>query len=116
MNRITTATIVLFFLGGLYTLVGLLGFSGQLQTIKGGELNLFTLILGLIYIGLGYLIKTRNSAPALLIATMLIFLDAIFIVVMSMKQSVPFPYGPVFVRIILLLPMVRAFLFLRNNS
>lgn len=115
MNRITTAAVILFFLGGLYTLVSLLGFTGQLQTIQGGGLNLFTLALGLAYLGLGYLVKTRQSKFALIIAIFFVALDAVFIIIMSFKQNVPFPYGPVFVRTVLLLPLVRGILFLRNN-
>ena len=83
---------VIFFVGGLSVVIGLLAEVGKVAFLQAFGAGWFTVIVGVIFIGLGFLVRQRVLL-ALYAAIALYALDAILLVVTAV--SVPGGRAPI---------------------
>lgn len=91
-TKLTTSYSVIFFVGGLSAVIGLLAEVGNVEFLRGFGAGWFTVIVGVIFIGLGFLVRQRMLL-ALYAAIALYALDAVLLVVTAV--GVPGGRAPV---------------------
>jgi hypothetical protein len=91
-RKLATSYGVIFFVGGLSAVIGLLAEIGNVDFLRGFGAGWFTVIIGVLFIGLGFLVRQRMLL-ALYAAIALYALDAILLVVTAV--SVPGGRAPI---------------------
>ena len=108
-----TAYWILFVLGGVNVIAGLLLFSFEISEMSQFITNIFVFVLGLILIVLGYFTKQR-STTALIIAIVLYIVNGILTYFLTNNPSICAPIFQLIV-IVLLYKGVAAIRFLNSE-
>lgn len=112
IKRLNLASGILFFVAGFNILVGLVVVSLQIDGASGLGLGIGSVIGGLIYLGLGFLVRLRSqpqlSMIALILGTALLILDGIAILVTSAGTGRS-PISGLGLRVVLIMFLLRSF-------
>lgn len=100
---------IILFIAGFNFLIGLGTVVFEIELFERLGLGVGSLIVGVVYLGLGLLVKQLRSRIALGLAIALFALDGIATLVMSMDGGGTPPVGGIIVRVFLLLPMIKGF-------
>jgi hypothetical protein len=106
---------VLFFIGGLNVLLGILGAGWNLAFLQSLGVGLFSVIYGLVFILFGYLARAR-SLPALYGAIAIFILDGLLGALVTLLAGFGISVIGVLVRVLLLIPLIRAIPALRQMN
>jgi hypothetical protein len=105
MSLVRQAAQVLFFIGGISILIGLLAELFHWEQMRAMGAGYFTAIFGIIYLGLGYLVLQR-SLPALVAGLALFAVDTLAWIGIAASGSGQ-PTAGMFMRICLFIGLVR---------
>ena len=107
--RFRSAWGVIFFIAALNFVLGLATVVFQVEFLERLGLGVGSLIVGVIYLGLGFVVKQLRSRVALGLAIGIFALDGIATLVMSMQGPGTPPVGGIVMRVLLILPMIKGF-------
>jgi len=106
VQRVKTASGVLYFIGALSIILGLVAAVFQIEILVQFGFGFISAASGLIFVVLGYFVAQRSSV-ALIIAIILYAADGILGVGTALASG-NFAFGGILARIILLVPLVQA--------
>ncbi len=107
-TRLEGAANVLFAVGALSALLGLITALFDITILKAMGMGMASVIGGAVYAGLAVLVKKR-STMALAIAVMVFVVDGVLMFVAAAEMKASPPVGGMIARVFLLLPMLRGF-------
>lgn len=99
---------IIFFIGGLNIILGLIAEILQVESLMQIGFGLGSIIFGALFFILGFFTK-RRSKIALSIAVSLYALDGVLSVVFAVQQGGAIPTTGIIIRVFLLIPMIRGF-------
>lgn len=108
-ERLKAAYQMIFFVAGLNAVLGIVAGIFEVEFLSRLGLGLESLIVAVIYAGLGFLVMRFRSGVALGFAVGLFALDGIASLVMMASAGGSPPIGGIIARIFLIIPMVRGF-------
>ncbi len=104
-QRVATAAGVLYFVAGLNAALGVLAELARIALLQNMGLGYASVVVGAIYAGLGYLVKSKHSRIALVIGIALFALDGIASIFLHLQPGNPPPVGGIVARVFLLVPL-----------
>jgi hypothetical protein len=106
--EVKLAAFAIWFIAGLSTLLGVLGMSGVKFLAELG-FGWPSLVAGIVFAGLGYLVHTKRSQVALAVALALFAVDTVLMITAGMDAGGRVPTTGLIIRVFLFIPMVRGF-------
>ena len=106
-ERVRLAYLMIFFVGGLNGLLGLITVAGDVKFLDEIGVGWGSIALGAIYSSLGIWVKKGRSTVGLVIAVALFALDAVASIALVASAGGTPPLGTMIARGFLLVPMVR---------
>lgn len=103
-QRVASAATMLYFIAGLNAALGIMAALGVEFLARVG-LGYTSVVVGAVYAGLAYLVKTKQSRVALLLAIALFVLDGLASIFAATQAGGSPPIGGIVARIFLLIPM-----------
>lgn len=113
VHTLTYAYGIIFFIGGLNILVGLIAQFGKIKYLMDLGLGIGSMIFGFIFLLLGYFVK-RKSKIALIAAIALFIIDGILSLVMVAQNGGTPPMASIVVRIAFLIPMIQGLIAMKE--
>ncbi|AKT37577.1 hypothetical protein [Chondromyces crocatus] len=107
-TKLKTAWGVILFVGGMSMLAGLVSTIGQVEAMQRLGLGIETVVLGVLFLGLGLWVRARRSKIALGIAFALLALDGVFSIVTSLETGGGVG-GGIVLRLFILLGIFKGF-------
>jgi hypothetical protein len=104
--RLRNAYLLVYVVGGLNSLLGLLSLLLKVQFLQQVGIGLASFLFGLVFLGLGFLVQKR-SLFALILAIVLFIIDGLSGLMFAAAAGGSAPVTGLFVRIILLVPMIQ---------
>ncbi len=108
-ERLKAAYSMIFFVAGLNAVLGIVAGVFEVEFLARLGLGIESLVVALLYAGLGFLVMKFRSPIALGFAVGLFALDGIASVVMMAGAGGSPPIGGIVARVFLIIPMVRGF-------
>jgi hypothetical protein len=105
-TRVLTAAWVLFIVGGLNIVLGLLGLAFRTEFLAALGAGWYSLVFGALFLSLGFLAR-RRSITALVSGIVLLAGDGILGFVAALSAGVNPGVGGILVRALLLIPLVQ---------
>lgn len=105
-TRVLTAAWVLYIVGGLNILLGVLGLLLRSALLEALGAGWFSLAFGVLFLGLGFLAK-RRSIAALVMGIVFLAADGILGVMAALSADTNPGVGGLLVRALLLIPLVQ---------
>jgi len=106
--RLKLATGVVYFVGGLNVVVGLLAWLAQVEFLLELGIGWTSAAFGALFLALGFFVN-RRSRVALAIAVALFIADGVITLVAAAALTGRVTVPAVFMRVVLLLPMLQGF-------
>ncbi|MFO0722525.1 MAG: hypothetical protein U1E65_02000 [Myxococcota bacterium] len=108
-ERLRQAVNVIFFIAALSGLLGLLAVVFDVAFLVNLGIGVGSVVMGVLFLALGFAVKSTRSAIALGIALVLFILDGLASLVMSLGASGTPPIGGLVARVFLVIPMIKGF-------
>jgi hypothetical protein len=105
--RLKTAYWMIFFIAGLNLVLGVLAWFFNIQALLQIGFGFGSVLFGLVFLLLGFLVQRKRSYFALILAIVLLFVDGIVGMVLSTLQGYSPSVGGFIGRIILMIPMIQ---------
>ena len=103
-TRVTAAATMLYVIAGLNAGLGLLATLG-VEFLENLGLGIGSIVAGVIYGGLGFVVKAKHSRVALIVAIVLFALDGLATVFFAAQATGKPPIGGVVARIFFMIPL-----------
>lgn len=107
-QQVNTAAGILFFIGGLNVVIGILAEFAQVEFLQQLGIGIFSVIFGVVYLVLGVFTRQR-SRIALGIAIALYVLDGLFAIMTIFQANGTPGMGGLVVRVLFLIPLIQGF-------
>lgn len=104
-QRVKGALGVLYFVAGANIVVGLVAWLGNIEVLQEYGLGFGSIVIGAVYAALAFVVKSKQSRVALVVAMLLFALDAVLAVFTGIEAGRTPPVGGLVARIFLLFPM-----------
>jgi hypothetical protein len=104
--RLKAAYQMIYFIAGLNLVLGLVALFFQVELLLNMGIGFFSIAFGLVFLLLAFLTQ-RKSRVALILAIIIFTLDGLIGIIGSIAMGNTSVVGSLFVRIILLIPMVQ---------
>ncbi len=105
-TKLKNAYTVVYFVAGLNLLLGILSWALDIKFLQELGNGFASLLFGLVFLGLGYFVQ-RKSSFALIVAIVLMAIDALGGLVLAAMSGSGSSVGGLFARIILMIPMIQ---------
>lgn len=100
---------MLYFIGGLNAVLGVVASLGDVSVLQAAGLGWWSVAVGAVYAGLGLLVQYARSKVALAVGATLFVLDGLFTIYAALSTGGAPPIGPTIARVFFVLPMIRGF-------
>jgi len=105
--HLKTAWGVLFFVAGVNAVLGIAAEAFDVEILLALGLGYTSLVIAVVFGGLGFAVKTYRSQVALIIATVLLALDGLTVILTAMEEGVRSGLAGIVVRLFLLMAMIQ---------
>ena len=107
-TQLKGAVLIIFFIGGINIILGLVAFIFRVESLYAMGLGQASIITGVVFVGLGRLVRLRSSV-ALLAAIVMLVVDGVVAMTLPASQGLSPSVGGALARLFLILPMVQGF-------